>query len=160
MATAPRYAATCARRWRAGRDETGVTALQDRPVGLRDWPTMPTTAGRHAVPWTLHAAFWLVLAESTAESAFVIARDDYGPGGKALVVLAFVAKVGVAHLARRLSAGGVLGLLVFELGGILVAIGADWALGLRLLLVANVVAVYALVLSSLRAFPTPELPRP
>lgn len=141
-------------------DETGVTALQDRPAGLRDWRAMPTPAGRHAVPWMLHAAFWLVLAESVAESAFVIGRDGYGPGGKALLVSAFAAKVGFAHLARRLSAGGVLGLLVFELVGILVAIGADWALGLRLLLVANVVTVYALVLSSLRAFPTPELPRP
>lgn len=62
--------------------------------------------------------------------------------------------------SRRLSAGGALGLLVFELVGILVAIGVEWAMGLRLLLVANVAAVYALVLSSLHAFPTPELPRP
>lgn len=113
-----------------------------------------------AVPWMLHAAFWLVLVESIAEGAFVISRDDYGPGGKALVLLAFAAKVLFAHLARRFSAGGVLGLLVFELVGILVALGAEWSLGLRLLLVATVVAVYALVLSSLRHFPTPELPRP
>lgn len=110
------------------------------------------------VPWMLHAAFWLVLAESVAEGAFVVARDDYGPGGKGLVLLAFVAKVGFAHLARRLSAGGVLGLLLFELVGILVAVGADWAPWLRLLLVATVAAVFALVLSSLRAFPSPELP--
>ena len=131
---------------------------------------MPSPAGSHrsdagataapAVPWMLHAAFWLVLAESTAEAAFVIGRDDYGPGGKGLVLLAFLAKVVFAHLARRLSAGGVLGLLVFEPVGILVALGADWVMGLRLLLVATVVAVYVLVLTSLRAFPTPELPRP
>ena len=115
---------------------------------------------RPAVPWTLHAAFWLVLAESVVEGAFVIGRDDWGSLGKALILLAFVAKVGFAQLARRLSAGGALGLLVFELVGILVAIGAEWSMGLRLLLVANVVAVYVLVLSSLHAFPTPELPRP
>lgn len=131
---------------------------------------MPSPAGSHrpdagaaeapAVPWMLHAAFWLVLAESTVEAAFVIGRDDYGPGGKGLVLLAFVAKVVFAHLARRFSAGGVLGLLVFEPVGILVALGADWAMSLRLLLVATVVAVYVLVLTSLRAFPTPELPRP
>jgi hypothetical protein len=89
-----------------------------------------------------------------------VGRDDWGSVGKALILLAFVAKVGFAQLARRLSAGGALGLLVFELVGILVALGADWAVGLRLLLVANVVAVYVLVLSSLHAFPTPELPRP
>ena len=122
-----------------------------RPDGAAEAP---------AVPWMLHAAFWLVLAESVAEGAFVIGRDDYGPGGKALVLLAFVAKVGFADRARRFSAGGVLGLLVFEPVGILVALGADWAMSLRLLLVATVVAVYVLVLTSLRAFPTPELPRP
>ena len=125
----------------------------------------PTPAGTHAeapprVPWMLHAAFWIVLVESLAQGAFVVARDDYGPGGKGLVLLAFATKVLFAHLARRLSAGGVLGLLVLELVGILVALGADWAVWLRLALVATVVAVYALVLSSLRAFPTPELPRP
>ncbi len=130
---------------------------------MRDWVRMPDPAGSArtlAVPWTLHAAFWLVLVESLAEGAFVIGRDDWGNLGKALILLAFVAKVGFAQLARRLSAGGALGLLVFELVGILVAIGAEWAMGLRLLLVATVVAVYALVLSSLHAFPTPELPRP
>ena len=112
-----------------------------------------------AVPWTLHAAFWLVLAESLVEGAFVVARDDWGSMGKVLILLAFLAKVGFAQLARRLSAGGVLGLLVFEWMGILVAIGAEWSMALRLLLVATVLAVNALVLSSLHAFPTPELPR-
>jgi hypothetical protein len=123
-------------------------------------PAPSRTEARTHVPWMLHAAFWLVLAQSALEALFVLGRDDWGPGGKALVLLAFVAKVGFAELARRLSAGGVLGLLVFQAVGILVALGADWALWLRLLLVANVVAVFALVLSSLRAFPSPELPRP
>lgn len=121
---------------------------------------MPGSPRRSTAPWTLHAAFWLVLVESAIQGAFVIGRDDWGSLGKALILLAFVAKVGLAQLARRLSAGGALGLLVFELVGILVAVGADWAMGLRLALVANVVAVYALVLSSLHAFPTPEIPRP
>ena len=121
----------------------------------------PARLGRSdAVPWTLHAAFWVVLAESVVEGAFVVGRDDWGSVGKALILLAFVVKVSFAQLARRRSAGGALGLLVFELVGILVAIGADWSLALRLLLVATVVAVYALVLSSLHAFPPPELPRP
>jgi hypothetical protein len=121
----------------------------------------PAHPGRAvAVPWTLHAAFWLVLVESVVEGAFVIGRDDWGSIGKALILLAFVAKVAVAELARRRSAGGVLGLLVFEWVGILVAIGADWSPALRLLLVATVAAVHVLVLSSLHAFPTPELPRP
>lgn len=123
------------------------TAARSRPVSS-------------AAPRALTVAFWLVVAESGAEVAFVLTRDDFGPGGRVALALAFLAKVLFAHLARRLSAGGVLGLLVFELVGILVALDADWALGPRLALVATVVCVFALVLSSLRAFPTPELPRP
>lgn len=123
--------------------------------------TTPTRPGRTvAAPWTLHAAFWLVLVESVVEGAFVVGRDDWGAIGKALILLAFVAKVALAHLARRLSAGGAMGLLVAESVGILVALGADWSLALRLALVATVVVVHVLVLSSLHAFPTPELPRP
>ncbi len=113
---------------------------------------------RNPAPTALTVAFVLVLAESAAEAGFVIGRDDYGPGGKALVVAAIGTKVLLAARARRLSAGGALGLLAFEVIGILVALGAAWSLGLRLALAACVVAVFALVLSSLHAFPSPELP--
>ena len=123
---------------------------------------MPATHHRTAdvarAPLALTVAFWLVVAETIAEVAYVVTRDDYGAGGRALLVTGFVTKVLFAHLARRLSAGGALGLLVFELVGILVAVSADWALGVRLALVATVACVFVLVLSSLRAFPTPELP--
>ena len=128
-------------------------------MSAADSPAAAGTVTR-STPWTLHAAFWLVLVESIAEVVFVVLRDYYGPGGKALVSSGFLAKILFARMARDLSAGGVLGLLVFELVGILVALGADWALGLRLGLVGVVVTVYVLVLSSLHAFPTPELPRP
>jgi hypothetical protein len=106
----------------------------------------------------LTAALVLVTVESAAQAAFVLGRDDYGPGGKALVIAAISSKVVLAVLARRLSAGGALGLLALEAVGILVALGAGWDVGLRVALVACVVGVYALVLSSLHAFPTPELP--
>ncbi len=113
---------------------------------------------RIAAPAALTVAFVLVLAESLAEAAFVIGRDDYGPGGKALVVGAIGTKVLCAAGARRLSAAGALGLLALEVTGIVVALGAPWSFGLRIALVACVVAVYALVLSSMHAFPSPELP--
>ena len=133
---------------------------------LRDWTTVPTDAvppdavptGAGRPPVALTLALAIVVVESTVQAGFVIGRDDYGPGGKGLLVLAIGAKVLFAAMARRLSAGGALGLLAFELVGILVALGAAWSMGLRLALVACVVAVYALVLSSLHAFPTPELP--
>ncbi|WP_436793086.1 hypothetical protein [Actinospongicola halichondriae] len=108
-------------------------------------------------PLALSIVFVIVLVETIAEIAFVVARDDYGPGGKALVGGIFALKIALAWSARRLRAGGALGLLLFELVGILVAIGADWSMALRLSLVACVIAVYVLVLSSLHAFPTPEI---
>ena len=109
-------------------------------------------------PVALTVALAIVVVESLAQSAFVLSRDAYGPGGKAFLLGAFGCKVLFAVWARRRSAGGALGLLTFELVGILVALGAPWAIELRWALVAAVVAVYALVLSSLHAFPTPELP--
>lgn len=109
-------------------------------------------------PAALTIVLVLVTVETIAEIAYVVTRDLYGPGGKALVAGALALKIVFAASARRLRAGSALGLLVFELVGILVAIGADWSLGLRFALVACVVAVYALVLSSLHAFPPPELP--
>ena len=109
-------------------------------------------------PVALTVALVLVVAQSVAESAFVVARDDYGPGGKALVIGAIGLKVLLAAWTRRLRAGAALGLLAFEAVGILVALGASWSFALRLALAACVVAVYALVLSSLHAFPSPELP--
>lgn len=109
-------------------------------------------------PAALTVALAIVVLESLAQSAFVLSRDDFGPGGKALLLGAFGCKVLFAVWARRLSAGGALGLLTVELVGVLVALGASWAVELRWALVAAVAAVYALVLSSLHAFPTPELP--
>lgn len=108
-------------------------------------------------PTALTVVFVIVLVETVAEVLFVLARDDYGPGGKALVGGLLALKILLAASARRLNAGGALGLLLFEFVGILVAIGAEWSLALRVALVACVVTVYVLVLSSLHAFPTPEI---
>ena len=58
----------------------------------------------------------------------MIARDDYGPGGKALVVGIIGLKVVFAMWARRLSAGGALGLLaVRDRSASSIALGAAWA---------------------------------
>lgn len=108
-------------------------------------------------PAALTAALVVVTIESAAQAAFVLARDDYGPGGKGLVIAAISLKVLFAVWARRLSAGGALGLLAFEATGIVVALGASWAIELRYALAASVIVVYALVISSLNAFPSPEL---
>ena len=119
---------------------------------------MDRTAAPLEPPAALTAALVIVSIESAAQAAFVLDRGDYGPGGKGLVIGAIGLKVLFAVWARRLSAGGALGLLALELVGILVALGAAWSIQLRYALVASVVAVYVLVLSSLHAFPSPELP--
>lgn len=111
-----------------------------------------------APPTALTIALALVVVQTGIEAAFVVTRSTYGPGGKGLVIIALGLKVVFAAWARRLSAAGVLGLLTLESVGILVAIGSDEPMAVRLGLVACVVAVFALVLSSLRAFPPPELP--
>ncbi len=118
---------------------------------------MQRTATTARPPAALTVAFVIVAIETVAEITFVVARDDYGPGGKALVGGLLACKILLAASARRLHAGGALGLLLFELVGILVAIGAEWSSLLRVALVLCVVAVYVLVLSSLHAFPTPEI---
>ena len=115
----------------------------------------PATTTRPPVALTV--ALVIVTVETVAEVAFVVARDDYGPGGKALIGGLLAMKVLLAASARRLQAGGALGLLLFELVRILVALGAEWSSLLRVALVVCVVAVYVLVLSSLHAFPTPEI---
>lgn len=129
-------------------------------TGARLGP-VPSTAPDQSVevPTSIRVRLWaalaIVVAETSLEIAFVFARDDYGPGGKALVGGLFALKILFAWGVVRLNPGAVFGLLLFELTGILVALGADFAMGVRLLLVACVIAVFALVGSSLSAFESP-----
>lgn len=123
-------------------------------------PRAPVSSGDEipaGIRLRLSIAFVIVLIETTLEIAFVFGRDDYGPGGKALVGGMFALKVVFAWWVRRLSPGAVFGLLLFELTGVLVATGASFALELRILLVGCVIAVFGLVGSSLSAFPSPEI---
>lgn len=110
---------------------------------------------------SVQARLWVVFAivavETGLEIAFVIGREDYGPGGKGLLVLLFALKLVFAHFVRRLSAGAVFGLVLFELGALPVAAGADYAVVLRLLLVGCVISTIALLASCLHAFPSPEV---
>lgn len=113
------------------------------------------------MPSTVRLRLYLVLAIVTAETAFevafVIGRDDYGPGGKGLVVALFAVKVWFAWRLLRLSAPAVFGLALFELSGLIVATAPGFDTWIRVLLVACVVSVFALVGSCLSAFPSPEI---
>lgn len=117
----------------------------------------PATAPPRPPP-ALTVVLVLVTVETAAEVAFVLGGGHFGPGGRALLALLLLAKVVLAARARKLHADGAVGLLLFELIGVLVALGADWPVPVRLALVACVVAVFVLVLASLHAFPMPELP--
>ena len=105
----------------------------------------------------LWAVLAIVVVETVLEIAFVVGRDDYGPGGKGLLALLFLLNVVFAEMVRRLSAGGVFGLVLFQLGSVPVVFGASFAFELRALLLGCVIVTISLVASCLHAFPSPEI---
>lgn len=120
-------------------------------------PPTPHSAAPIQTPMALNLVFVIVLVEAVAEIIFVVFRHSYGPGGRALLIIVLASKIWFAALTRKLSAGGVLGLLSFELVGLLAAVFATWDVVFRIGLGVSIVAVFALVISSMHAFPTPEI---
>jgi len=112
-----------------------------------------------ALPWTLRAAAGLVAVEALAEVLHVAGRDGL-TGGLRTVLVACVALKWVAGArVLRLKPGAALALLLLEGTTVVAALGAtDVAAGARLAVAAAAVAVIALVLASLHAFPSPALP--
>lgn len=136
--------------------------MEGKPPDCVTVPSESTSPSRRpdvsdGVRFRLWLVFVIVLVETAFEVAFVLGRDDYGPGGKALVAALFLLKIWFAWRVRSLSAPAVFGLLLFELSGIIVASGAAFSMGVRALLVGCVIAVFALVGSCLSAFPSPEI---
>ena len=112
-----------------------------------------------APPLALRIGAALLVVQVTAGIVVVLTGDRYGPGGRlftaALIGLGYL----FAHSAVRLRAGGALGALLLELSALLVALGArDWPSGARVAVGVSAVAVVVLVLASLPAFPSPDLP--
>lgn len=109
-----------------------------------------------ARPWTLPAAAWLAAAEAGALIAVLAVGGRLG----APLWIAFLAvKFPFCWLLARLRPGAYLALLVWELAGIVAAIGAEGtAVALRALEVAVAGAVMALLVASTPLFPSVRLP--
>lgn len=118
---------------------------------------MAETDSRAQVPTRLLIAAAIVTVESLIEIGYVLGNDEYPPLGKIAFAALFGLKIVLAYRMCQLKAGAALGVVVVELAGIQVALSPDLAGGLRLILILGVGAVLVLVLTSLHAFPSPEI---
>lgn len=104
----------------------------------------------------LRLATALAAAETTLLIVVVLARNG---GRTPLLVVALALKYPMCVLARRLSPGAFLGLLLWEVvGGFLALVARGVALPVRLVEVPVAVVVVALLGRSAKLFPTPRLP--
>jgi hypothetical protein len=101
----------------------------------------------------------LIALQTIAEVAYVIGRRELTVGLR----VGLAAVVGLQYVfargALRMSAGSVLGLLAFEAMAIVAAIAGDGALAIRAALAASAIAVLVLLMVSIAAFPSPDLPK-
>jgi hypothetical protein len=106
--------------------------------------------------WTLPAAAWL----AAGEAAVLIVVVALTKGSAAPLVIGFLAaKFPFCWLVVRLRPGAYLGLLVWELAGVVAAVsGRGVAIGLRLAEVVVAASVTALLVASTPLFPTVRLP--
>ena len=105
----------------------------------------------------LRAATTLAALEATALIALVLVRNG---GRTPLLAVALALKYPLCLAARRLSAGGYLGLLLWEVVGAFVALFSPGvAVGVRVAEAAVAVTVVALLVRSAKLFPSPQLPK-
>ncbi len=111
--------------------------------------------GRRSLRW----AATIVVLQTSAELAYVAGRSEL-TGGLRLGLMAVLAlQLVFIRGAWHLSAGSVLGLLALEGMAVVAAIAGDGALVVRGALALTAVAVMVLLVMSISAFPSPELPK-
>lgn len=101
----------------------------------------------------------IVILQTTVELAYVVGRKEFTPGLR----IGLVAVVGLQYVfargALRMSAGSVLSLLAYEAMAVVAAIGGDGAIAIRGALASVSISVMVLLMVSIAAFPSPELPK-
>ena len=110
-------------------------------------------------PRALAWAANIVILQTTVELAYVVGRKEFTPGLRAGLVVVVALQYVFARGALRMSAGSVLGLLAYEAMAVVAAIGGDGALVIRGALAAVSISVMVLLMVSIAAFPSPELPK-
>jgi hypothetical protein len=108
----------------------------------------------------LRWATTIVVLQVSVELAYVAGRSELTPGLRIGLVLVLALQLLFIRGAWRMtSAGSVLGLLAFEVMAVIAAVAGDGALVVRGALAASAVSVLVLLLMSISAFPSPDLPR-
>jgi hypothetical protein len=110
-------------------------------------------------PRPLRVAAAIVVLQVTAELAYVVGRGELTLGLRVGLMAVLALQLVFIRNALRLSAGSVLGLLAFGTMAVVAAIAGDGALVVRLGLAATALSVMVLLLMSIPAFPSPDLPK-
>ena len=110
-------------------------------------------------PRTLMWAANIIGLQTTAELAYVVGRRELTVGLRVGLVAVVALQYVFARGALRMSAGSVLGLFAFEVMAIVAAIAGDGALVIRGALAATALSVMVLLMVSISAFPSPDLPK-
>lgn len=122
-------------------------------------PRAPAVAPGEAVaPLALRLATTIVVLQTVGEAVGIGWREDLRWPLRIALILVISAQVVFARWARRLSPGSVFALFAYQITAVLVAVGGRAPVPLRGLLGASAVAVGALLVASLPAFPEPDLP--
>lgn len=111
------------------------------------------------VPRALRWATGIIVLQTAVELAYVAGRSELRWGLRIGLMLVLSLQLVFARGARRMSAGSVLALLAFEAMAVVAAIAGDGSLVIRGALALAAVSVMVLLLMSIPAFPSPELPK-
>jgi len=101
----------------------------------------------------------IIVVQVVLEVAYVAGRSELTWGLRVALMLVLSLQLVFARGAWRLSAGSVLGLLAFEAMAVVAAIASDGPLVVRGALALAAVSVMVLLVMSISAFPSPELPK-
>jgi hypothetical protein len=112
-----------------------------------------------ARPRSLVWATNVIYLQTTAELAYVAGRHELTVGLRVALIAVVALQYLFARGALRMSAGSVLGLLAFEAMAVVAAIGGDGALVIRGALAFVSIGVIVLLMVSITAFPSPDLPK-
>ena len=110
-------------------------------------------------PRTLVWASSLVVLQTSVEMAYVVGRHELTPGLRVWLAGVVALQLLCSRGALRMSAGSVLALMAFEAMAVVAAIAGDGALVIRGALAAAALSVMVLLMVSISAFPSPDLPK-
>ena len=110
-------------------------------------------------PRTLAWAASLVVLETSGEVAYVLGRGELTSGLRIGLAGVLALQLLFAQGAMRMSAGSVLALMAYETMAVVAAIAGDGALVIRAALAGVAVSVMVLLMVSISAFPSPDMPK-